>query len=647
MNVLRRVWQAVLVFVAFFLSTAAVAYASDAVSQPSDPLVELGISVTSGAAAGYVADAVCAECHVDKAESFAEMGMSKSFFRPSPDKVIEDFFDNRFHHKPSDRHYEMELRDGEYWFRRYRLARDGRRIDVFERKIDWILGSGHHTRTYLYQTDDGALFQLPVAWYSQDGKWEMAPGFEWKRHLGVMRVVRRQCMFCHNAYPDVADDSDQFGIEDLFPHDLPEGIGCQRCHGPGADHLRTLHGENSKVEDIRASIVNPANLDNEVLYSICFGCHMQPSVAVPAVRRFGRDAYSFRPGQSLSDFRVELDIKDRSISQSDRFEINHHPYRLEQSRCFVESEGKLGCLTCHDPHKKIKPSERAAHYRKACLSCHGDGRGGLALGGDAQDKHPTLRGDDDCTLCHMPERRTQDVIHVTMTDHLIVREPGGLELLAPIEKRDADIEEVFARLDGFAMSEIDETIYKTVGVLRYTRGRYQPAAESLEALLRNHGYDAYEPWMELAESHLKRRNYAAALDIVREAKSRAPDHPKIAEIEANALYSIGKKQEAISLVEAGLRPDAEQLYRLGVMKLGVGDKGAALALARRALELRDNLWVAWRMIGEIRVQQNQHDLAANAFARALAIEPDDDRNREGMINSLTALGRQDEAEDYR
>lgn len=647
MNVLRRLRQTALVFAASLLSTVTAAVASGLTSQPADPLIELGIAVTNGAAAGYVADAVCAECHADRAESFAEMGMSKSFYRPSPDKIIEDFSNNHFHHQPSNRHYEMELRGGDYWFRRYRLARDGRRIDVFERKVDWILGSGHHTRTYLYQTADGALFQLPLAWYTQGKKWEMAPGFEWERHLGVMRVVRRQCMFCHNAYPDVAAGSDQFGVEDLFPHDLPEGIGCQRCHGPGADHVRTLYRDNASVEDIRASVVNPAKLSNEALYSICYGCHMQPSVAVPAVRRFGRDAYSFRPGQSLSDFRIELDIKDRLVLQSERFEINHHPYRLEQSRCFIESDGQLGCLTCHDPHKKIKPAERTAHYRKACLTCHGDGEGGLELADNAREKHPKLSDNDDCTLCHMPERRTQDVIHVTMTDHLIARDPGGLELLAPVAKRDADIEEVFARLDGVAMSETEETIYKAVGVLRYTRGRYQPAADSLETLLRNQGHGAFEPWMELAESHLKRRSYRAALEIVREAKARAPEHPKIAEIEATALYSLGQRQQAIGLVEGALGPDAEQLYRLGVMKLGVGDKAAALALARRALELRDNLWVAWRMIGEIRAQQDQHERAASAFAHALAIEPDDDRNREGIVNSLTALGRLDEVEDYR
>ena len=320
----------------------------------------------------------------------------------------------------------MELRSDEYWFRRYRLAKDGRKLDVFERKVDWILGSGNHTRVYLYQTADGAMFQLPLGWYSQDRKWEMAPGFEWKRHLGVMRTVRRQCMFCHNAYPDVEAGSDLFGMDDLFPHDLPEGIGCQRCHGPGARHVRLLHEDETALDVIRNAIVNPAKLPRENLYSICYGCHMQPAVAMTGVRKFGLQAYSFRPGEPLSDFRVDLDIKERDKTRIERFEINHHPYRLEQSRCFVESKGKLGCLTCHDPHVKRTPEERASHYRHACLSCHGDGDGNLEIPSEAAARHPSARDGNDCTTCHMPERRTQDVIHVTMTDHLIAKNPGGL-----------------------------------------------------------------------------------------------------------------------------------------------------------------------------------------------------------------------------
>ncbi|MBW3549201.1 MAG: hypothetical protein KY452_13855, partial [Actinobacteria bacterium] len=75
---------------------------------------------------------------------------------------------------------------------------------LVEQPVDWVLGSGHTSRTYLYATPGGELYQLPLAWYSQDGgHWAMAPGFDRPDHVGLLRPVRRECMFCHNAYPDV------------------------------------------------------------------------------------------------------------------------------------------------------------------------------------------------------------------------------------------------------------------------------------------------------------------------------------------------------------------------------------------------------------------------------------------------------------
>ncbi|MDJ0930122.1 MAG: hypothetical protein QNJ43_04000 [Breoghania sp.] len=170
---------------------------------------------------------------------------------PLSQPVIE-YFSKGYHYVPSDRYYETELKDGAYIFRCYKCAPDGARIHVFEHKVDWILGSGNHSRVYIYQTQDGARYQLPLAWYSQgEGLWAMAPGFEFKLQLGVGRQVRCSCMSCHNAYPDVAEGSDR-----LY---MPEGIGC---HGPGADHVRAaMEGAAEPVS--RAEIVNPGNLPRE------------------------------------------------------------------------------------------------------------------------------------------------------------------------------------------------------------------------------------------------------------------------------------------------------------------------------------------------------------------------------------------------
>ena len=48
----------------------------------------------------------------------------------------------------------------------------------------------------------------------------------------------------------------------------------------------------------------------------------------------------------------------------------NHVEQLHLSRCFQASAGKLGCLSCHDPHVAVGPDRRIAHYRTRCLTCH-------------------------------------------------------------------------------------------------------------------------------------------------------------------------------------------------------------------------------------------------------------------------------------
>ncbi|HWS70540.1 MAG TPA: cytochrome c3 family protein, partial [Thermoanaerobaculia bacterium] len=321
---------------------------------------------------GFIDDAACGACHAAIVRSYQRVGMSKSFYRPRPDDVIEDFSKLPFRHQRSGDVMELRWRKDRLLFRRWQLDAAGKTINLFERPVDWILGSGHHSRTYLFQTANGELYQLPLAWYSQTKEWAMAPGYDRRDHEGVQRRARLECLFCHNAYPHVAKNAhDGYWRDQGLPAELPEGIGCQRCHGPGAEHVRRASSDDSPAA-IRLAVINPARLDASRRRDVCYQCHMQPSVAIPGIRRFGRDIDSFQAGQQLSSYLLRVDITDAGMRREDRFEINHHPYRLEQSRCFRESAGRLSCLSCHDPHRKVTESERAAHYRAVCIGCHAE-----------------------------------------------------------------------------------------------------------------------------------------------------------------------------------------------------------------------------------------------------------------------------------
>ena len=197
--------------------------ASTTPTEKADVLSSLGFNVTNGAAPGYVDDTACESCHQDIFRSYQETGMARSFSKADANSAIEDFTRNKGPHEASKRHYAMVAEDGKYRFRRYQLDGENQQINVFEQEVDWILGSGSTFRTYLYQTGAGELYQLPIAYYAQEKIWQMAPGYDKKDHEGVGRRVRRECMFCHNGYPDVPAGSDVYGARPDYPRRVAAG----------------------------------------------------------------------------------------------------------------------------------------------------------------------------------------------------------------------------------------------------------------------------------------------------------------------------------------------------------------------------------------------------------------------------------------
>ncbi|PYQ52314.1 MAG: hypothetical protein DMF59_05155 [Acidobacteria bacterium] len=578
----------------------------------------------AGSPPGYVSDSACTSCHAEIVRTYRQVGMSKSFYRPRPEDVIEDFDKLPFRHPRSGDVMELRWRKGRLVFRRWQLDASGKAINTFEQPVDWILGSGHHSRTYLYQTPNGELYQLPLAWYSQAREWAMAPGYDRRDHEGVQRRARLECVFCHNAYSDLAENTrNGYWRNQGLPAEMPEGIGCQRCHGPGAEHVSRVTAVESDAA-VKAAIIRPTRLDATLRRDVCYQCHMQPSVAVPGVRRFGRDINSFRPGQPLSAYNLRVDVTDAGIARADRFEINHHPYRLEQSRCFRESKGRLSCLSCHDPHRKLAENERAAHYRAVCIACHADAH----------------RATEDCVACHMPKRRTQDVIHVVMTDHRISRTPGGPGLLAPREERDPVIEGIEIADAGLTPAEAE--LYRVVASVRAGSSE---AARRLERFLASTQWPDIEPYFDLAAAQLRQKRNDAVEKTVRLILARLPDHSLAVEWLGLAQAARGDRDAAIESLRKAARLDplrVETQYNLGLHLAARGDRKEAADCFERALAGRPNFVLAWIHLGDVR----EGDAAIAAYRRALEIDPTSSRAYVALARALRARGDDKEALRY-
>ena len=123
----------------------------------------------------------------------------------------------------------------------------------------------------------------------------MSPGYDRPDHFDFRRKIGYDCFFCHNAYP--ALDAASPDADPIYPAQVPEGIDCQRCHGPGSAHVEAAQAKRPAA-DVRQAIVNPSRLPADRQLEICMECHLETtSFVLPAsIQRYERGAFSFRPG---------------------------------------------------------------------------------------------------------------------------------------------------------------------------------------------------------------------------------------------------------------------------------------------------------------------------------------------------------------
>jgi predicted CXXCH cytochrome family protein len=356
----------------------------------------------------YIGKEQCRACHASIYNSFIETGMGKSFNVASKAKSAADFSKKHVvYDKFKDFYYIPYWQQDSFYIMEFRLQGKDTIHKRIER-VDYIIGSGQHTNSH-FTNINGYVYQLPLTWYAQKGKWDLPPGFENGRNVRFTRAIEFECMSCHNAMPTVADNS----INKFTS--IPNGIDCERCHGPGELHLKEkLAGHIvDTAHAIDYTIVNPKKLPWERQIDLCQRCHLQGN----AILKKGKSFKDFRPGMVLSDF---YDVfMPRYKGDDETFIMASHAQRLQLSKCFIESSinssGKavgLTCINCHNPHVSVKVTGKEI-FNNACLKCH--------QSADACKEKASLKmtNNNNCVACHMPKSGTIDIPHVTVHDHWI------------------------------------------------------------------------------------------------------------------------------------------------------------------------------------------------------------------------------------
>ncbi len=342
----------------------------------------------------YVGAARCEKCHHAIFERSKDSRHTQSFYRgkdllglPRPERPWVDPDDPKVTHT-------IQERAGALW--------EETRVDdtVLASLIEYAFGTSDRSLTMVSRDARGQYHTVRMSYYKS------AEGEGWDRSLldtlhpdrpdkfrGETLDVRDgvvRCLFCHTTNPRPSRDW-------TSPESADRGIGCERCHGPGGNHIAAVE---AGLADL--AIINPAAASPAVVTTRqCNECHI-----------LGKDF--------------------RRDNPEDPGWLRSAGVGWTWSRCNTESDGAFGCVTCHDPHQSARATS-TAQYEAKCLGCHSakgiqppsEAATGIHSGAGPTRTVCPVDSSHGCIKCHMPRVRVNE-LHADLTDHYIrVHRPRG------------------------------------------------------------------------------------------------------------------------------------------------------------------------------------------------------------------------------
>src|SRR5262245_44760895 len=119
----------------------------------------------------YVGTAACSSCHKGIAARYARHPMGRSSAVEGPGaEMMGTFTAQGFE-------YSVEKKGKQTVHREVKKDADGTVLYDVARSVSHVVGSGTRGKTYLWESD-GRLFESPISWYAETGRWGLSPGYQ-------------------------------------------------------------------------------------------------------------------------------------------------------------------------------------------------------------------------------------------------------------------------------------------------------------------------------------------------------------------------------------------------------------------------------------------------------------------------------------
>jgi predicted CXXCH cytochrome family protein len=275
-------------------------------------------------------------------------------------------------------------------------------------QVALVYGSIWKQRYFTKKGDD--YYPLPVQWDIGNKKWlkyhVADTGTDWWTAYypsdNMQRPTSATCDGCHSV---------SYDIHTKKPTEW--NVGCERCHGPGSEHV---------AHPTRTNILNPSQMDSIASNDTCIACHSQGQPKNGLIEGKAYDwPVGYKVGNHLQDY---WKLEDITLGQTDFYhyaEGSAHKNRM-QGNDFVQSvmyEKGVTCASCHDMHGTSNYAQLRKPADKICLDCHmaGSPNGPHVASLEEHTHHKAGSPGSQCVACHMPKIATQGVPGAFVTSH--------------------------------------------------------------------------------------------------------------------------------------------------------------------------------------------------------------------------------------